>query len=255
MIFSITEIVWAATTLLVFICAIRIYRLYRKTKDETLKNYNKFFIFSGFGFLGLTLADPIIADKFFMKLSVVAGLFFMYLGLSYLAKIAAQFAYPKFASKVFWTVIAGDVAAVLVNIKYYLFSPGRSPFLDPKTGAFIVDIPMLAAILIVVLSVAALIVPGVVFVRMANRSADQEVKTKGTLVSWGLIFFGFGGLMCGFANILSSRVSPAVMSASNLFIALAIMLLFAGVFYVVERRAPKTISVKTITAASSRIQW
>lgn len=255
MFLPITEIVWGGTAVIVFICGIRISQAYRRTQDEMLGDYAKFFFLMGFGFVGLTLADPIITDEFYMKLSIVIGLFVLFSGIAYLAKLATRLIYPKFTKSAFWLVMLGNFITILINVKYYLLSSTRSPFLDPKTGAFMVNVPVIVGLFIVIMALIAGVVPGILFIKKARQSQEPEIKTKGLLVGWGVALFGIGGVMCGLANFISPRVSPGVVTVSNLLIALAAFSLFCGVFYVVEKRVPTTISVKAISAVAPAIKW
>jgi hypothetical protein len=106
------------------------------------------------------------------------------------------------------------------------------------------------------MSVAVLITPGIIFIRRALKLKNPEIRTKALLIGLGLGLFGMGGMACGVSNIVGPMTSVQVRLISDLFVAIAVFALFCGTFYVIEKRVPKTIpSVKAIPAAVPRIKW
>lgn len=247
---TITEIVWGLDAVLFLVCGAKVYQAYRITKDKSVGDFSRFFILGGIGFIVLTTADPLISNVFYIKLFVTIGLFILFVGLAFLAKLATSLTYPKFASSAFWLVMFGNALTVFANLRYYLLAPTRTPFLDPETGIFVVNFPVIVALFIVLISLTTLLVPGAIFLRKAVKTENKSTRVKGLLLGSGLVFFAIGGVMCGLAN----KVLPT--QISHLFLALAFLPFLVGVFYVVERKVPEAIpAVRAVHVAAPKIQW
>jgi len=247
---TITEILWGIDAILALVCGVRIYQGYKRTNDKMVGDYAKFFIFFGTGFVVATIADPIIEDLFFVKLLITISLAAIFLGMAYLAKLAVALIYPRLEWKVFWLAILANIATVFANVKYYLLSPYQSPFLDPKTGIFVVNFPVVVSFLLTLAIVGLMIVPGIIFIRKALRSEDKTVKTRGMLLGLGIILFAVGAMACG----AGKTVLP--MQISHLFIAGGYLPFLVGLFYVVEKKIPEAIpTVEVFSAAAPKIKW
>jgi len=247
---TITEILWGIDAILALVCGVRIYQSYRKTLDKTVGNYAKFFIFFGLGFIGATIADPLIPGEFNIKLMITLSLLVLFIGLAHLARMATALAYPRFEKYAFLSVIAANILTVIANVKYYLLAPTRAPFLDPKTGVFVVNFPVIVTILVVITVLATMFIPGIIFIRKARRIEDKAVRTRGMLLGSGLILFAVGFMACGAGR----AVLP--MQISHLFIASAYLPFLVTTFYIIEKKVPEAIpSVKAVPAAAPKIPW
>jgi len=247
---TISEIIWAIDALLAFICGVRIYQAYRNTQDKAVGDYAKFFTLFGFGFVGAVIADPIMPGEFNTKLTIVISLFVMFSGMAYLARMATALAYPKFEKQAFWTVMIGNILTVIANLKYYLFAPTRAPFLDPNTGMFVINFPVIVTILVVLIVVFAMFVPGIVFIRKALNIQDKAVRARGMLLGSGLILFAVGFMACGAAK----TVMP--MQISHLFIASSYLPFLVVTFYAIRKKVPEAIpTVQAVTAVAPKIRW
>jgi len=260
---TIIDIIWVIDAILAFICGVRIFQAWQKTKDKLLGDFTKFFILSGIGYLILSGASSLVKDIFWAKLVITAGIFVLFMGLAYFAKLAVRLVWAKFGNSTFWLIIFGNILTLIANIKYYLLvptfpfldpktglAPTRTQFFDPQTGIFTINFPVIASVFIIIISLIALLIPGVIFIKKAIKVTDKDIRVRAMLLGCGLLFFGIGGILCGFAG----RVLP--MYLSHLFLVLGFLPFLVGVFYVIEKKVPKAISsVEAVPATAPKIQW
>lgn len=259
---TIIDVIWGIDAILAFICSVRVCQAWQRTKDKLLGDFTKFFILGGIGYLVLSGASSLIQDIFWVKLSITLGVFVMFLGLAYFAKLAVRLVLAKFENFTFLLVIFGNVLTLIANVKYYLLvspylpfldpktglAPTRTQFFDPQTGIFTINFPVIASIFIIIISSIALLVPGIIFIKKAIKVTDKDIRVRAMLLGCGLLFFGIGGILCGFAG----RVLP--MYLSHLFLVLGFLPFLAGVFYVIEKKIPEAIPPSKPIPAPS-IKW
>jgi len=259
---AIIDVIWGIDAVLALICGIRVFQAWQRTKDKLLGDFTKFFILGGTGYLVLSGASSFIKDIFEVKLAITLGVFVMFMGLAYFAKLVMRLTWGKLERYALWSVIFGNVLTLIANVRYYLLTPTQPPFLDPKTGLaptrteffdpqtgiFTINFPVIASAFIIIISLIALLVPGTIFIKKAIKVTDKDIRVRAMLLGCGLLFFGIGGILCGFAG----RVFP--MYFSHLFLVLGFLPFLAGVFYVIEKEIPRAIPpAKSIPAPP--IKW
>jgi len=259
---TIVDVIWGIDAILAFVCGIRIFQAWQRTKDKLLGDFTIFFILGGLGYLALSGASSFIKDLFLVKLVITLGVFVMFLGLAYFAKLTMRLVWVKFENSTFWLIIFGNILTLIANIKYYLLVPTYLPLLDPKTGLaptrtlffdpatgiFTINFPVIASAFIVIISLVTLLIPGIVFIKKATKVTEKDTRVRAMLLGCGLLFFGIGGILCGFAG----RVLP--MYLSHLFLVLGFLPFLAGVFYVIEKKIPGVIlPAKPVSAPP--IKW
>jgi hypothetical protein len=259
---TIIDFIWGIDAILALICGIRVFQVWQRTKDKLLGDFTKFFILGGVGYLVLSGASSFIKNIFELKLAITLGVFVMFVGLAYFAKLVVRLVWAKFESSTFWLIIFGDILTLIANIKYYLLvptyfplldpktglAPTRTQFLDPQTGIFTINFPVVASAFIIIISLITLLVPGTIFIKKAVKVGDKNIRARAMLLGCGLLFFGIGGMLCGFA----SRALP--MYLSHLFLVLGFLPFLAGVFYVIEKKIPGVIPPVKSTPVPS-IKW
>lgn len=259
---TIIDFIWGIDAILALICGIRVFQAWQGTKDKLLGDFTKFFILGGIGYLVLSGASSFIKDIFLVKLAITLGVFVMFVGLAYFAKLTMRLVWAKFENSTFWLIIFGDILILISNVKYYLLvlaqfplldpksglAPTRTQFFDPQTGIFTINFPAITSIFIIIISFVTLLIPGIIFIKKAIQVTDKDIRVRAMLLGCGLLFFGIGGILCGFAG----RILP--MYLSHLFLVLGFLPFLAGVFYVIEKKIPGVIlPIKSISAPL--IKW
>ena len=236
------QITWGASSILILVCAIRIYQSYLKSKDKILRNFFNFFALFGIASF-LFFVARIIENLFSIKLAYITGLLLMFSALAYLARVSFSLIYPKLTNFVFWLTMFGNGLSFSSNLFYYLPSPGRATpmTLARETQNLVLAIWSYGALFILISCFGLVLISGILASIKSFRSKERGVRIKGFLFASALILFGGGGAFRGMVE--TGAIIP---SLPNFIISLGFLFFLAATLYVIEKKLPASKPIPTL---------